>query len=249
MAARLWNARASTGLTILGVLASLLIIVACASSTPLLGLAIGLLAAFTFPIRRHLAWVRWGIAGILLALHLVMEKPVWHLFARVNVFGGSTGWHRYNLLDQFIRRFDEWWLVGTDYTGHWGYHLVDVTNVYVAQGIRAGFLNLVLYIAMLTVAFRRVGIVSRSASSRAQLAYSWGLGIALFSNCVVQTAVSFFGEILFALYAILAAISSMPKATVSASAKGRVANPRRARELPATVEPGVSPPPAMRSPD
>ena len=53
--------------------------------------------------------MRWAFFGTLLLLHLAMNNPVWHLLARVNVVGGSTGWHRYHLIDKAIEHL-EWWV-------------------------------------------------------------------------------------------------------------------------------------------
>ena len=45
-------------------------------------------------------------------MHVLMKQPVWHLLSRVDVAGGSTGWHRYHLVDKFIENWREWWLLG-----------------------------------------------------------------------------------------------------------------------------------------
>lgn len=72
-------------------------------------------------LRRHMRMVFWsGVAG-LVGLHMVMKAPVWALVARTKIVTGSTGYHRFALIDSAIKNFREWWLVGTYLTGHWGW--------------------------------------------------------------------------------------------------------------------------------
>jgi hypothetical protein len=56
---------------------------------------------------------------ILIVLNLVMSDPVYFLIARIDITGGSTGYYRAALIQAAIRHFNEWWLIGTDYTKDW----------------------------------------------------------------------------------------------------------------------------------
>ena len=80
-----------------GVLSSVAIVMMTASSTPVLALLVAAAGILAFPYRRYTAGVRWGTVLVLIGLHFVMKAPVWHLIARIDVIGGSTGWHRYHL--------------------------------------------------------------------------------------------------------------------------------------------------------
>ena len=40
-------------------------------------------------------------------LHMVMKTPVWHLISRIDIAGGSSSYHRYELVDQCIRHFSD----------------------------------------------------------------------------------------------------------------------------------------------
>ena len=102
VAARWWVPSANRAATIAGVLSILFIVVASASSTPLLSVAAALAAAFLFPIRFHLRYVRWATVASLVALHIVMKAPVWHLISRIDLVGGSTGYQRYKLIDSAV---------------------------------------------------------------------------------------------------------------------------------------------------
>jgi hypothetical protein len=61
-------------------------------------------------------WV--GLVGALAVLHFfVMQAPVWHLISRIDLIGGSTGWHRYIIFDAFLdslRRLVPHWLLDAD---------------------------------------------------------------------------------------------------------------------------------------
>jgi hypothetical protein len=241
IAVRWWNPRASKPFVVAGLLSALAVVGASSSSTPVLGVVASFGAAFLFPIRLQLRWIRRAVVVTLVSLHMVMQKPVWHLIARIHVFGGSTSWHRFSLIDKFIGHFGEWWLLGTNSTAHWGALMFDITNEYIIQGLHGGILGLLLYLAMLTVAFRRAGLLYRyTARDPIRLAYSWALGIALFAHAVVHFGVGYFGQMPFPFYITLAAVSGLSAAYAPDRAKRRApARARAAAEAPAArPEPG-----------
>lgn len=216
------------------------IIFACASSTPIASVMAGCCAAAGIVVRNYLAWIRRGIVVTLIGLHMVMNAPVWHLISRLDFTGGSTGWHRFHLVDQAIRRFGEWAVMGVDSTAHWGWGLEDVTNQYVAEGVTGGFLTLVLFVAIFVVAYSRVGILWRAAGrNRAKLALAWALGVSLFVHMTSFIAVSYFGQVIFSWYLTVAVIVSMAEVEL-----GRARAEARARERerePARGERGAVP--------
>lgn len=198
-------------LTGCGVIAALAIVAFSSSSTPLMAVLFGIAGASAFLVRGALRWWRWLIVAWLCVLHFVlMNMPVWHLLARVDIVSGSTGWHRYHLVDKFFENFHEWWLVGVMNTGHWGPGLHDVTNQYVAEGISGGIWRLLLFGALLLTAF--VG-VSRSLRLPGQApAYrfmAWALGTAVFIHCMNFIAVSYFEQIVVEWHMTLAAVGSL----------------------------------------
>jgi hypothetical protein len=153
--------------------AAAFIVAATASSTPLVSLAAGvcLLAAFNW--RRYGKQAAIGFCIIAAAMHVVMQAPVWHLLSRVGIIGGSTGWHRYYLVDQAIKHFREWAILGTRSTAHWGHHLFDITNQYVLEGVQGGFISLVLFIMLLIMAVKTMGRFSMSRIPRQQQWVAW----------------------------------------------------------------------------
>jgi hypothetical protein len=182
-----------------------------ASSTPIMALAFGMLAGACFLIRPAMRWIRWLVFGWLCVLHFfLMKMPVWHLLARVDLVGGSTGWHRYHLVDKFFTFFHEWWMFGTMATGHWGPGLHDVTNQFVAEGCAGGILRLTLFIISLWLAFAGVSRSLRLQSGeKSYKLISWALGTALFMHCMNFIGVTYFEQIVVEFLMTLAAISSL----------------------------------------
>ncbi|MCR9246259.1 MAG: hypothetical protein NXI31_14605 [bacterium] len=198
-------------LTGAGVLAALAIVAFSASSTPLMAVMFGIAGASAFYLRGALRWWRWLIIAWLCVLHFVlMNMPVWHLLSRVDIVSGSTGWHRYHLVDKFFVNFPEWWLVGTMSTGHWGPGLHDVTNQYVAEGIAGGIWRLASFGAILLVVFagisRSLRMPGQSVPHRLM---AWALGTAVFIHCMNFIAVSYFEQIVVEWHMTLAAVGSL----------------------------------------
>ena len=133
-----------------------------------------------------------------------MNAPVWHLMSRVNIFGGSTGWHRYHLFDQFIERTSEWFFLGTTETMHWGLGLVDITNQYVLEGVRGGFLTLLIFIIMLYKSVQISGQSSLLLADQPKHWIAWGVCVSLLGHVVSFWGVSYFGQILMLMYMVLA---------------------------------------------
>ena len=198
-------------LPILGTGTALAIVALCASSTPVMAVLFGAMAGAAFFVRSALRWFRWLIFFWFCVLHfLLMKQPVWHLLARVDVVGGSTGWHRFHLVDKFFERFDEWWLTGTLATGHWGPGLHDVTNQFVAEGVAGGIWRLALFCLAIWFAFAGVSRTLRMPGRPpADKRIAWALGTCLFMHCMNFIAVSYFEQIVVVWVMTLAAISSL----------------------------------------
>ncbi|MEZ6018298.1 MAG: hypothetical protein R3F49_24585 [Planctomycetota bacterium] len=178
-------------LGVAGLIAIVAIVFACASSTPLMIVGCCGLGAMVYLLRHRMNQVRLATFTGLFALHLYMKQPVWHLIARIDVVGGSTGWHRYKLIQSAIDNFHEWWLCGIPSTAHWGYFMFDVTNQYVLEGVRSGFVAMLAFIWVFVWAYSHVGATWRTVTeSRYLSSLSWGMGVATFAHMVVFLAVS-----------------------------------------------------------
>ena len=186
---------------------ALICVILSASSTPLLALvAIVFFGAF-WKYRRYGSLIALGISSMIFALHVVMNKPVWHLICRINIFSGSTGWHRYLLFDRFVKNIGEWFLFGCRDVEHWGIWKGDVTNQYVLEGVRGGALTLVIFIIMVVQAVRITGICSIVSRSRETRILYWGFCVSILGHCVSFWGVSYFGQIMLLLYFTLAIVS------------------------------------------
>jgi len=167
MAALWWQKTWRRFLAPVGVVCGSVVLFTCASATPLGGLIAGVTAAAVFPIRRLLPWIRWSMVIGVVLLQLVMVNPVWHLLSRMSLVEASTGWYRFKLIDDFIRHFDEWWLIGAASRKTWfmGGDFV-ITNQYVLQGVDGGLMTFLLFIGIIVCAFWSVGRIVHRAERR-----------------------------------------------------------------------------------
>ncbi|MCL5283047.1 MAG: hypothetical protein M1376_24450 [Planctomycetes bacterium] len=187
--------------------ASALMIWMTASSTPILTLVAVAVLLLAFPLRQYTGTAAWGVLALLFALSFVMKAPVWHLIARVGVVSGSTGWHRFYLIDEAIRHFSQWMLLGTHDTGSWGLGLEDVTNQYILEGVRGGFLTLVLFGVILFVGARTMVRLSLRSRDRSESYLAWGLFVTIIAHCLSFLGVSYFGQIDMIWYLLLAGVA------------------------------------------
>lgn len=197
---------------IVGGLAILSIVLFCSSSTPLIVLGCNGLGCLVYFFRRHMRLIRWGAFLGLFSLHLYMKQPVWHLIARIDVVGGSTGYHRYKLIQSSIDNFQEWWVCGIPSTAHWGYFMFDITNQYVLEGVRSGFVAMLAFIWVLVYAYKHVGETLPHVQRNPYLSLlSWSLGVSIFShmNVFLAVSISHSGQSLLAILFVLAGISAM----------------------------------------
>jgi len=205
----------------LGLFGSLGIIYLSSSSTPIVGVIAAIVGFAVFPIRRHMKALRWSIVVVLTCLHFSMNKPVWHLIARTDLIGGSTGWHRYHVINQFINFFREWALMGVRDVTHWEIFCNDITNQYACEGIRGGFPTLALFIYMISLGFGNVGRLWRSVEhSPGDLMMAWGIGVSFLVHIVNFFGVCYFGQIDMLWYISLALCAVRPVC----KAKGELKN-------------------------
>lgn len=175
-------------------------------------------AMLVWRFRDKLKLFRWGIVLALIALNFVMKDPVYYLLARIDITGGSTGWHRAALIHSSITHLDEWWLYGTDYTRHWmptGVHAneihTDITNHYLQMGVWGGLPVMFLFIWILVVGFGEVGRALRANRQAPfnQQFLMWTLGCMLFGHVTNFFSISYFDQSVVFLYLLLAMIGTL----------------------------------------
>lgn len=192
-----------------------------ASSTPLMAVMAVMMFMALYKYRSQGRQMTIVVAVMLVGLHIVMKQPVWHLMARVNVFGGSTGWHRFHLFDQFIKHVGEWFVLGTRSTAHWGMGLADVTNQFVLEGVRGGMLSLGIFLALVVAAVRIPAKASLRFSSPEVSWMYWGICVSVLAHLVAFWGVSYFGQIIMLLYLVFAMVAlvydQLQRATLGSS--------------------------------
>jgi hypothetical protein len=191
----------------LAAVSALICVLLSASSTPYLALAATAFFAALWKYRRYGRLIVLGIGASIFALHVVMNNPVWHLVCRINVFSGSTGWHRFLLFDRFVTNIGEWFLIGCHGVEHWGVYKGDITNQYVLEGVRGGALTLALFIILIVQAVRIPAICSMASRNRETRILYWGVCVSILGHCVSFWGVSYFGQIMMLLYFTLAIVS------------------------------------------
>ncbi|MGA8214136.1 MAG: hypothetical protein WB799_11110 [Candidatus Sulfotelmatobacter sp.] len=202
-----WKARKHRMIAVMGIISATVITVACNSSTPVLGYAAGVLALCLWPLRQWMRAMRWAILLTLVCLQLVLKNPVWHLITRIDIIGGSSSWHRFMLVDQCIRHFGDWWLLGVKDTSGWGWEMWDTANQYVSVCANSGLLPFILLLGILIYGFKYLGRARRAAGKdRKRALFVWGLGSALFANVVAFFGISYFDQTMVAWYGLLAMI-------------------------------------------
>jgi hypothetical protein len=213
--ASIWKSRRA--LAMLGIAACLAMVLASASSGPLMSLIFGILALCMWWYRRLTRYAMPAFVVVYILLSFVMSRPPYYLLGRIDLTGGSTGWHRAALIESFLAHFHEWWAFGTDRTKHWMPNAAgpttehtDITNAYIGFAIVGGLPALLLILAILWRAFAWVGIAAGTRTGvTSPLGFvAWCLGSALFAHATTSISVAYFDQSLVFFWATISVISS-----------------------------------------
>jgi hypothetical protein len=191
----------------MGIVGASVMVIACNSSTPLMGLLAGLLGLFLWPIRGMTRIIRWGIVSVLVLLQIVMKAPVYNLITRLDISGSS--YHRYELIDQSVRHFWGWWLIGTANNASWGWDMFDTADQYVQTAISGGLLGLILFIALFVYGFKYLGRARRAATDKKRALFFWALTSALLAYSVAFFGISLWDQSVVLWYALLAFVGAV----------------------------------------
>jgi hypothetical protein len=185
-------------------------VVTSASSTPLMAFLGAILAYCFWPLRRQMRWVRRGLVAVLVGLHLVMKAPVWNLIARVDVVGGNSADHRYQLVNQTILHFRDWWLYGTVHNEDWGWDMWDTANAFVGAATSSGLLGFILFVALFSRSFRAIGKARAACDGDKKREFEfWAIGSLLFTQLMVFVGVSYFDQTNLAWYVLLCIVMAL----------------------------------------
>jgi hypothetical protein len=248
----------------LGLLATFLMVVLSASSGPVMSWLFALVAVGFWYFRRWARYLPVAFLGFYLLMELLMNKPAYHLMARIDLAGGSTGWHRAALIDSAIRYLSDWWLFGTDFTRHWmptgitySPNHTDITNYYLGFGVLAGLPAMLLVLVIVGLAFRwmeRAAVrAPKDLLARPDRWLIWCVGAALFAHATAALSVPYFDQSFVFFWFTVAVISSFQSVLARARRRARRAQ-RQARQAvgaeraatPPSVRPGPFPAGASR---
>ena len=221
------------------------ITIASGSSGPVVAWAVGAFGWGIWRFRRHMRSMLRLALFTAVVVHFAREKPVWHLISRLSSITGGTGNHRYRLIDAFIRRFDEWALMGTDGTAYWGWGLQDTTNQYVLEGIKGGLVALVFFVIVLRTGFVELklsrGLFERIEGPKSLWALlAWGSSVALAAHCVSFISVAYFGRMMQFFLFFVATVPALARFKRRKKAKAPAPAPRVEARLPVTRVPSAA---------
>jgi hypothetical protein len=204
----LWTERSSRMAAYAGLVGATAMVFASHASTSWIAYGASLLGLSFWPLRKQMRLVRWGLMILLVGLHLVMHGPVWSLIEKIDLTGGSSSYHRYMLVDNCIRHFGDWWLLGCKTYGDWGFVMFDVCNQFVLAALRGGLVTLLIYIGIYKRSFGAIGMArKRVKGDRGQEWLLWCLGSALFTTVVASFGINLMVQLLMCFFCLLASIS------------------------------------------
>lgn len=207
-------ARGERRTAIVGLAASIVIVISAHSSGPLMGFMLGLVGLACWNFRQYTRLIRWGIVLSLVGLDMVMKAPVWFLMGRVSDVVGGGGYFRAHLIDQFIKHFSSWCFLGTSNTGDWmptqlEFGGADLTNQFVADGVNGGLLGLILSVVLVVCCFQRVGRSLRQieGGDLGDQKLIWTLGSTLVGSIGILFSVTYFDQSQVIWYFLLSCIA------------------------------------------
>jgi hypothetical protein len=201
----LWYWKKMRWLAVIGAAAALAMALTASGSTPLSAVLAGVFALCLWGLRDHMRLVRWAVVALAVSLHMVMKAPVWALVGRFAAIGGSSGYHRFELIDQTINHFSEWWMVGTTHNDEWGWDMWDKADWYVASALNGGLASLVLFVSVIGVTFYCAGKGRlRYAGDPDMQRFMWAIGSAVFAGAVAFVGINLWDQSLVIWYGLLA---------------------------------------------
>jgi hypothetical protein len=201
-----------------GTVAAVIIAYDASSSGALMALVAGVAGLCLWKWNTQMRWLRRGVVVLFICLAMVMNAPVWYVFARLSSVTGGDGQQRGDVIDVAVRHFSDWCLVGTTSTAKWGngeviegdQEMMDITNQFVMEGIKGGLLRLILFIAVIVSCFKIVGRRVRAEEKGSPNGFLvWAIGVSLLGHCLSFLSVPYFDQIIVIWYWVLAVCASI----------------------------------------
>jgi hypothetical protein len=195
-------------LALLGIAGAITMVFTSDASSATLSLGASILGLSFWFLRKQMRVVRWALSLTLIGLHLAMKAPVWALIARIDLTGSSSGYHRFELVDNCVNHFSEWWLLGTRYYDKWGFCMFDLCNQFVVCAVQGGLVGLVLFITMYSRSFGAIGTARKLVSGYLkQEWFLWCLGCTLFAHVVSSFGINYMALMQMALFPLFSFVS------------------------------------------
>ena len=183
--------------------------------------------------------VRRAVVVMLVVLAFVMKAPIFYLPYKISGIVGGGGYHRAVLMEKAWDHLGQWWFGGMAIkaTADWFPYIeemlggADVTNQYLAFGLRAGLPAMLLLFVLLATAFRQIGLacggMRKADVKQPPELILWGLGVALFSHAVSWCGVAYFDQSSLVWLMHLAAAAALVGASIPVTAMEATGSPPR----------------------
>jgi hypothetical protein len=152
--------------------------------------------------------VRYGILFAAVSVQIMIASPIWAFIKQIDVIKGSSALHRFELVDNLINRFTEWFLFGSSSIALWGFGMEDKANQYYLEAVTGGFFKLALFIMIIVFCFNNIGKKLKFITDTSSRKKIWALGSCLFANLVAFVGISYWDQMLFVWYLFLALVTS-----------------------------------------
>jgi hypothetical protein len=229
-----------------GLASCLAMAIACASSGPLMTIAIAVFGVWMWKHRRFIKAMLIGGVIFYIAADILMTRPAYYLLEKIDLTGSSSSYHRAAIIEAGVTHLNEWWFSGTDYTRHWmpygvsfSEDHVDITNHYLFYGIHGGVPLIILFDLSLWVAFRyvRQALALRRGAPFTERFLIWCAGAGLFAHVCTMVTVAYFDQSVMFLNLNLALIASLHATAISKTAAERT----QALEVPDATRAAATP--------
>ncbi len=199
----------SAFLGIIGTLSACVIVITSFSSTSVVACVAGFTALLFWHLKNYMRIVRYSVLFIALVTQMIISSPIWAYIKQVDLIKGSSVYHRFVLVDNLINRVSEWFLIGSTSYIYWGYQTQDKANQYFLEAVSGGFLRLALFVMIIVYSFKLLGVKIQRLSDASTQKKLWAFGSSLFANLVAFLGISYWDQMLYVWYLLLALITSI----------------------------------------
>jgi hypothetical protein len=148
---------------------------------------------------------------------MFMTSPVYHVITHIHT---GDSYHRYQLIDQCVKHFSSWWLIGTNSNASWGWDMWDTADQYVQTADNSGLLALILFVSVLILGFRYLRKARENATDKKEALFLWAIGSSLFAQTISFLGISLWQQSIVEWYALLAVVAAVAGSQARVAAQG-----------------------------